>query len=192
MIGSLRGKVIELHTDSAVIECAGVGYEIHGSSNTLADLQTKVGKEVSVSIHTHVREDAFTLFAFTDKNEKQLFLSLLKVNGIGPKMAVNILSGSTTSHIASMIESEDVKGLTGLPKVGKKIAEQMILSLKGKLVKTETLKASGKTAAKSEISSALVNLGFRPVDVDKVVKDLPANVEIQEGIRQSLAALTSL
>lgn len=191
MIANLRGKILEVHTDTAVIDCAGVGYEIFASSNTVAELQTRMGKEVTLTIHTHVREDAFHLFGFLDRNEKQLFLSLLKVNGIGPKLAINILSGATTNQIMDMIDNEDVRGLTQLPKVGKKTAEQMILSLKGKLARSEK-SMSPKIKGRQEISSALINLGFRAQDVEKVIKDLPTDVDLQEGIRQGLAALTTL
>jgi Holliday junction DNA helicase RuvA len=111
-------------------------------------------------------------------------------------MAINILSGASVDQLMTMIESEDVKALSKLPKVGKKTAEQMILALKGKLVihETEGKKAASKAGpqlslSQREISSALVNLGFRPVDVEKVVSQMPNHIDLQEGIRQGLSAL---
>ncbi len=214
MIAQLKGFLSEVTSESAILDVNGVGYELTCSLNTLAELQAdlmggagasaKPSKPVTVFTYTHVREDILQLFGFATKTEKQLFTTLLKVNGIGPKMAVNILSGGSVEHILAMIEAEDVKALSKLPKVGKKTAEQMVLTLKGKLVIAEptTPAAGGKAAGVSafgknltpalrDISSALVNLGFRPQDVEKVVSDMPKEIDLQEGIRQGLSALTS-
>jgi holliday junction DNA helicase RuvA len=211
MIAQLKGFLLEVTTESAILDVNGVGYEVVCSLNTLAELQAdlmggagasaKPSKPVQVFTYTHVREDILQLFGFATRTEKQLFTTLLKVNGIGPKMAINILSGGTVDHILAMIESEDVKALSKLPKVGKKTAEQMVLTLKGKLVIQDvapakaSLSASafakGLTPALRDISSALVNLGFRPQDVEKVVADMPKEIDLQEGIRQGLSALSS-
>jgi Holliday junction DNA helicase RuvA len=203
MIARLTGLVAEANNETALIDVNGVGYEIHASLGTLSDLQAMMAegkKHVTVWIHTHVREDALTLFGFATRVEKDMFLALLKVNGVGPKLAINALSGASVSQIQSMIENEDIKGLSKLPKVGKKTAEQMILTLKGKLVIAE--KGAGASVAvampsqlslgQREISSALINLGFRGVDVEKIVSQMPKEMELQDGIRQALAALTSL
>ena len=200
MIARLTGNVVEVTTDSAVLDVGGVGYELTCSLSTLAEMQAvqMAAKTTTVYVHTHVREDALQLFGFLAPNEKDMFHSLLKVNGIGPKLAINALSGATIDNIMQMIEDEDVKGLSKLPKVGKKTAEQMILTLKGKLVFTEVAGKDKKSpgAALSyqhrEISSALVNLGFRMQDVEKVVSQMPKTIEMQDGIRQALAALTSV
>lgn len=133
MIGYLKGKIIEVTSDSALIDVNGVGYEVLASSSNLAEMQNSLGT-IELWIHTHVREDALVLFGFSNKLEREMFHSLLKVNGIGPKLAINALSGATPDQIIEMIELEDVKALSKLPKVGKKTAEQMILTLKGKLV----------------------------------------------------------
>ncbi len=208
MIAQLKGSLIEVTGESAVLDVAGVGYELLCSLNTLAELQTqlmggtgatsKVDKLVQVYTYTHVREDVLQLFGFSSKTEKQLFTTLLKVNGIGPKMALNIVSGASVDQILVMIESEDVKALSKLPKVGKKTAEQMILTLKGKLVIHESDKKASSQFSKQfslplqEISSALINLGFRSQDVEKVVSQMPKEIDLQEGIRQGLSALTSV
>jgi Holliday junction DNA helicase RuvA len=206
MIAQLKGFITEVTPESAILDVNGVGYEVVCSLNTLAELQadlmggagatTKPSKPVLIQTYTHVREDILQLFGFASKTEKQLFTTLLKVNGIGPKMAINILSGASVDQLMTMIESEDVKALSKLPKVGKKTAEQMILALKGKLVihETEGKKAASKAGpqlslSQREISSALVNLGFRPVDVEKVVSQMPNHIDLQEGIRQGLSAL---
>jgi Holliday junction DNA helicase RuvA len=199
VIGYLRGQLLETGLETAILYCGGVGYEIQASIMTLAQLEPSRSKEVSLWIYTHVREDALALFGFLTKSEKDLFLQLLKVNGIGPKMAMNILSGASFEQILEMIESEDVKALSKLPKVGKKTAEQMILALKGKLVLSPaagaSVSASGisaKPTAQKELTSALVNLGFRAQDVEKVVASLPKDIELESGLKQALSALTNI
>jgi len=208
VIAQLKGFILEVTPDGAILDVNGVGYELTCSLNTLAELQAdlmsgagataKPSKPVQVYTYTHVREDVLQLFGFSSKTEKQLFTTLLKVNGIGPKMAINILSGGSVDQILMMIESEDVKALSKLPKVGKKTAEQMVLTLKGKLVIHEAESPKKSLSASKQLSgphkdihSALVNLGFRPQDVDTVVSQLPKEVDLQEGIRQGLSALSS-
>jgi Holliday junction DNA helicase RuvA len=190
MIGYLKGILVEVAPDTALIDVQGVGYEILASGNTLSDLQNFISKEIIVWIHTHVREDALQLFGFHSKEEKNLFLSLLKVNGVGPKMALSILSGGRVEQIHEMIESSDAKALSGLPKVGKKTAEQIILTLKGKLVVIEKSDPKKKTPGiLPEITSALLNLGFKPQAVEQFVSTLPRDADLEDGVRQGLAAL---
>jgi len=193
MIGYLKGVLVEVNTDTALVDVGGVGYEILASANTLSDLQELISKEIIVWIHTHVREDAFQLFGFHSKEEKNLFLSLLKVNGVGPKMALSILSGGRVEQICEMVESGNAKGLSSLPKVGKKTAEQIILTLKGKLVLIEPTTPNAKKKAATphpEITSALLNLGFKPQAVEQFISTLPANSDVEDGVRRGLAALS--
>lgn len=198
MIGFLTGRVLEFNEEGLLLDVNGVGYELTCSSNTLSDVAQ--ADEVRVWVHTAVREDAITLFGFSSAMEKRMFLSLLKVNGIGPKMASKILSGASLDQLIAMIEAGDVKALSNLPKVGKKTAEQLILSLKGKLVlepqaeeRAKTVKAGVAqtrfTGVRADVLSALVNLGFRWPDAERVVADLPNETDVQNGIRQSLQAL---
>ena len=142
-------------------------------------------------IHTHVREDQFTLFGFSSKIEKKLFLSLIKVNGIGPKLATQVLSGASLDHIIDAIEEKNVKALTALPRVGKKTAEQMILTLKGALVVDRDQQQTKMEPVKphKEILSALTNLGFRSAEVEEVVLSLPKDVDFEQGVRDSLRLL---
>lgn len=195
MISSLRGKIMAHDQEGIVtVDVNGVGYEVQCSTNSLEEiiLQTSAAKtDVQLLIQTFVREDAISLFGFATLAEKQMFTSLVKVNGVGPKMAIKILSGATMNQLTQMIEAGDVKALSGLPKVGKKTAEQLVLTLKGKLVMSDEAaprKASSKP--KSEVISALVNLGFRLQDVEKVVEEMPVDLDLQNGIRHGLAALT--
>ena len=196
MIGYLQGKLLDLQLDCALVLCGGVGYEVQISGTTFSQIESFKGSEVQVWIHTHVREDAFTLFGFATQFEREFFLQLLKVNGVGPKTALHFLSGATCQQIAEMIEAEDVKGLSKIPKLGKKTAEQMILTLKGKLVPQTSTEAASKAAKPApvhrELSSALINLGFRSQDIDKVVAGLAKDVDLESGLKTALAALTNI
>lgn len=187
MIGHLRGKPIILEdSNDVIIDVRGVGYSLLCSENSIADIQGQAS--CSVWVHTHVREDRIQLFGFSTQIEKKLFLSLLKVNGVGPKLAVGVLSAMAIDKIVSLIDEGDVKGLMKLPKVGKKTAEQIILSLKGKLVVDQSKAKDFST--RKDIVSALVNLGFRLSDVEFVVDKLKDEVTVQEGVREALASLS--
>lgn len=189
MIAYLNGTTIQMDAESAILDVQGVGYEVLCSVNTLDQLT--VGATGKIFVHTHVREDAFTLFGFATLHEKHLFHSLIKVNGVGPKLAIKILSGTTIHNFLEMIESEDVKGLSKLPKVGKKTAEQLILSLKGKLkLMSDGEDRPAQKGASKEIFSALVNLGFKEVDVQKIVQELPHETSFEEGVRKGLSSLS--
>lgn len=190
MIGYLKGKLIEVATDHLLIDVNGVGYEALASAQTLDQLQSLKDQTVSLLIYTHVREDQLQLFSFLQPEEKSLFLSFLKVNGIGPKVALSILSGATWTHIYDIIERGDAKALSGLPKVGKKTAEQIILTLQGKLVRVESKKGSASNSQAQQISFALVNLGFKSSIVDSFVSTLSKDINIEEGVRQGLLALS--
>jgi len=182
MIGYLNGKVKWIEGNSLIIDVGGVGYEALCSTNTIGDLAE--GALAALWVHTHVREDALQLFGFSSQVEKRLFESLLKVNGIGPKMAIQILSGAPLDRLIDFIEQQDVKALTQLPKVGKKIAEQMILTLKGKLV----IEGASKPTT-DELVSALANLGFKPYDIQEAVKKIDRKKPFEDQIRTALSTL---
>jgi holliday junction DNA helicase RuvA len=185
MIAYLRGKVFEMQDNSLILDVQGVGYDVIASKNTLDDL--RLDTETAVWVHTHVREDAFSLFGFSSKVEKHLFESLIKVNGIGPKLAIQILSGATLDQIIQLIENEDIKGLCQLPKVGKKTAEQMILSLRGKLV--IDAENAPQASTKTELQSALAHLGFKPADIEKVLTKVEPKSDFEEQLRHALSLL---
>lgn len=187
MIARLQGNIVERNLESVVVDVGGVGYEVFCSSVTLADVQNET--RVLFWIYTSVREDAITLFGFSSHAEKEMFTSLLKVNGVGPKMALKILSASRLQQLAEIIESGDVAALSKLPKVGKKTAEQLVVTLKGKLGVTSSAAVVSSTG-KQEIASALVNLGYRPQEVEKVVAQMPADIDLQTGLRQGLTILS--
>lgn len=190
MIGYIKGKVVHVELDHAVIDVQGLGYSIFLSGHLLSELS--LGREVELWISTHVREDAFDLFGFESLAAKKFFLSLLKVNGIGPRMAMHMLSGATLGQIKEWVDRSDVKALTALPKVGKKTAEQIILTLKGQLVLDDTRLGATVRTPRNDISSALINLGFRAPDVERVVDGLDPELTVEEGVRRGLQALTNV
>ncbi|MGE4131323.1 MAG: Holliday junction branch migration protein RuvA [Bdellovibrionales bacterium] len=188
MIGYLQGRPLRFYPDHFILLVQGVGYEVYASSQTLTDLE---GRDfVEVWVHTHVREDVLQLFGFSAEVERSLFLSLLKVNGVGPKSAIQILSGAKTEQILGWIEDANAQALAKLPKLGKKTAEQIVLSLRGKLVREES-GSSSHFSARSQIVSALVNLGFRLGDVERVVGQMPPETDFASGVRLGLSGLTA-
>lgn len=195
MIGFLNGEVLQIEGDAVIVQTGGVGYEVSVTPAAAIDLQMLLGQTVSLWIYTHVREDALHLFGFLQRAEKDFFIQLLKVNGIGPKSALTILSGAPLAQIQHWIEEGDAKALSQLPKIGKKTAEQIVLSLKGKLVKIESSASVVKgrplrAGNLKQIASALVNLGFKPQIVESFIETLPDTSTIEDGVRAGLQKLS--
>src|SRR6185312_3651523 len=165
MIAHLRGKLLAKHPNQAIVETGGVGYDVAISVPTFSDMPAQ-GSEVALHIHTHVREDQIALYGFMRPAEKTLFEKLLTVSGIGPKLAITILSGMAADEMTGAIRGNDVAKLTRIPGIGKKTAERMVLELRDKLPKAEADTASVPviTPVEEDVLSALVNLGYqRPV-----------------------------
>lgn len=156
MIGSLRGKLVYKKPDHIIVETCGVGYHIHVPLNVLSTLPEE-GNDVFLHIYTHVREDTLQLYGFTSEDEKKIFLTLLGITGIGPKMALNILSGISHNDLLHAIETEDVVMLCRVPGLGKKTAHRLILELKEKLPSARET----KDRLFEDTLSALVNLGYK-------------------------------
>ena len=191
MIAHLRGKLISKHPNQAVVEAAGVGYEVNISIPTFSGLPA-LGSEVALFIHTHVREDALSLFGFLRVEDKQLFERLISVSGIGPKLAITILSGMETNAMVASIKGNNVALLTRIPGIGKKTAERMVLELRDKL---DAFGVPEATAAASpveeDVTSALVNLGYQRALVERALgRVTKATDETFDTLfRKSLAAL---
>ncbi|MDT8069663.1 MAG: Holliday junction branch migration protein RuvA [Terriglobia bacterium] len=161
MIAHLRGRLLSKHPNQAIVECAGVGYDVVITVPTFADLP-EAGSDIALFIHTHVREDQIALFGFLRAEEKRLFEKLLIVSGIGPKLAVTILSGMKTSDMVGAIRSGDVARLTKIPGIGRKTAERMVLELKDKLEEfTAAPPPPAVSPLEEDVLSALVNLGYQ-------------------------------
>ena len=191
MIAHLRGKLIAKHPNQAIVEAGGVGYDVTISVPTFSELPA-LTTEVSFFIHTHVREDALALFGFLRAQEKQLFEKLLSVSGIGPKLAITILSGMAADAMVAAIKGNNVAGLTRIPGIGKKTAERMVLELRDKL---DTFGVAADTVAASpveeDVISALVNLGYqRPMAERALAKLGNVSAESFDTIfRKAMAAL---
>lgn len=191
MIAYLCGRIEEVLGEILILNVQGVGYELHVPTPLLAEATLKRGHDIAFWVSTQVREDAITLFAFVNVSDRQMFLQLLKVNGVGPKMALNVLSHLKREEFVALIESENVSGLAKVPKVGRKTAEQMILTMKGKLVLAdagEVLPPIQK-GAMAEVISALTHLGFRANDVEQAVGQIPEGTSFEESVRRGLALL---
>ena len=167
MIAHLRGRLLSKTPNQVIVECGGVGYDVTISVATFSALPAD-GAEAALHIHTHVREDQLALFGFAERDEKRLFEKLLTISGIGPKLAITVLSGISSDRLVGAIRSGDHATLTKIPGIGKKTAERVVLELKDKLddlaVALPATTPAGHTPAGDDALSALVNLGYpRPV-----------------------------
>lgn len=169
MIAHLRGRLVSKHPNQAIVECGGVGYDVTITVPTYSDLP-EAGAETALHIHTHVREDQIALFGFLRAEEKRLFEKLLIVSGIGPKLAVTILSGMPVADLVGSIRSGDVARLTKIPGIGRKTAERMILELKEKLEEFTAAPPPLRTSpVEEDVISALVNLGYQRANAERAL-----------------------
>lgn len=174
MIAHLRGKLLVKHPNQVIVDVCGVGYDVTISVPTFSDLPG-AGNEVALHIHTHVREDAIALYGFLRTAEKTLFEKLLTVSGIGPKLAITILSGMSADAMVNAIRSGDIVRLTKIPGIGKKTAERMVLELRDKLAATTTTPEAAVpvlSPAEEDVISALVNLGYQRIAAEKALANI--------------------
>jgi holliday junction DNA helicase RuvA len=195
MIAHLRGKLLAKHPNQAVVETAGVGYDVTISVPTFSDLPA-VGGDVALHIHTHVREDVIALYGFLRPSEKLLFEKLITVSGIGPKLAITILSGMAADEMVGAIRGNDVVRLTRIPGIGKKTAERMVLELRDKLPQAGPAMAPAvpaMNATEEDVLSALLNLGYQRVAAEKALASATKNTKLgtfDSLFRESLAGLS--
>ncbi|HEX4021656.1 MAG TPA: Holliday junction branch migration protein RuvA [Acidobacteriaceae bacterium] len=194
MIAHLRGTLLAKTPQSVIVETAGVGYEVAISIPTYTGLPAE-GAEVSLHIYTHVREETLALFGFADLAEKRLFEKLFSVSGIGPKLALTVLSGLTPERLVAAIRSHDHATLTRIPGIGKKTAERVVLELKDKLEELGPAMIAGvSTPIAEDVVSALVNLGYqRPAALKAIetatARDSTADRDFEHLFRATLAAM---
>ena len=196
MIGRLRGTLLQKQPPHLLLDVGGVGYEIDAPMSTFYDLP-ELGKEVVLHTHLSIKEDAHTLYGFINESDRALFRTLLKITGVGAKMALSVLSGASAEEFSRLIQHGDVAALTRIPGVGKKTAERMVLELKDKL----SAGASGFSLtrigvpkaldAMTEASIALAALGYKPNEVQAMLKklertDLPAEELIRGALQAAL------
>ena len=191
MIGSLRGRLIQKQAPQIVVECAGVGYEVEMPMSTCLDLP-EAGSDLFLYTHLVVREDAQILYGFTTTDDRLLFRTLLKVNRVGAKMALGVLSAMTANDFRRCVEYEDTTTLSKIPGVGKKTAERLIIEMRDRIDKALPATAGAKPTsteanARSEAFEALVSLGYKPNEVNKLIGKLDSDtMSAEDIIRQAL------
>ncbi len=187
MIGRLTGVLAAKRAPQILVDCQGVGYEADVSMTTYYQLP-EVGEQVSVWTHLQIKDDAHTLIGFKTEQERKLFRQLIRVNGVGPKMALTILSGTDSQEFAQCVSQNDIVTLTRLPGVGKKTAERLIIEMRdkvGDLMSADSAAEEGVSSVKSTPSSkneaieALQALGYKPADADKMVKQAEQETDIE-------------
>jgi Holliday junction DNA helicase RuvA len=195
MIARIRGRLLEKKPNQVILDVQGVGYEVNIPVSTFYQLPDPPA-ETDLAIHTHVREDALALYGFRTAQEKMVFEKLISVSGIGPKLAVTILSGLEVTELVPAIRQNDVLKLTHIPGVGRKTAERMVVELRDKLGAFEAGQAPGPpvpglSAVEEDVLSALVNLGYARSMAEKALKSLSGRQGLSfDGLlRQTLHAL---
>src|ERR1700693_661838 len=195
MIAHLRGTLLSKQPHKGIVETGGVGYDVTISVPTFSDLPA-IGGEVALHVHTHVREDTIALYGFLLASEKRLFEKLITVSGIGPKLAITILSGMAADEMAGESRGNVVAPLNRIPGIGKTTAERMVLELRDKLpetVGTSTLSVPALNPVEEDVMSALVNLGYQRAAAEKALASVMKNVRtgsFEAMFRDALASLS--
>lgn len=196
MIAQLRGKLLSLTPELAVVDVQGVGYAVYLPLSTYYELQRLPPQaEVSLHVHTHVREDALALYGFWSERERALFERLITVSGVGPRLARAILSGLPAEELLRALAAGDVARLTRIPGVGKKTAERLVLELREKAAELETATAAAPEPGDEDLLLALVNLGYRRGDAEKALAEVrraTPHGSVPELLRLALKRLARL
>ncbi len=190
MIGSLRGRIASKTPPQLTVDVGGLGYEVEAPMSTFFHLPA-VGEEVRLLTHLVVREDAHVLYGFATEEERRLFRSLIRVSGVGPKIALALLSGISVTAFAECVQREDIAALTRVPGVGRKTAERLIVEMRDRLSAAPAgggaAAADGGGSAEGEAYGALVALGYRPVEAARLLKAVgPGTHSTEELIRRAL------
>lgn len=193
MIGFLRGRLAAKHPPALVIDVGGVGYELEAPMSTFYELP-EVGTELQLYTHLVVREDAHLLYGFASEGERRLFRDLLRVSGVGPKIGLALLSGMNVEAFLLCIESQDVESLVRVPGIGRKTAERLVVEMRDRIRALEeapaaAARAAGGSAAgpAAEAFAAMVALGYRPVEVTRLLKQVDAqDLTTEDIIREAL------
>ena len=186
MIGFIKGTVISKNINSILVETGGVGYELFSPKTLIGACE--LGQTVSFWVYTKLQQDSLELYGFSDKKEKELFLSLLKVKGIGAKMAIQILSSCSLENFSRMIKEENIKALSALPKIGKKTAQQIVLSLKDQ-VSDVLLGSEHKSPYREQLFYSLEKLGFQSSEIREAIGKIKWTEDLKKDLQQALALL---
>jgi Holliday junction DNA helicase RuvA len=192
VIGFLRGRLIAKHPPSLLVDVNGVGYELEAPMSTFYELPA-AGAELELFTHLVVREDAHVLYGFASQSERRLFRTLIKVSGVGPKIALGILSGISVDAFLKCVEAQDVDTLVRIPGVGRKTAERVLIDMRDRVrafapVGEFAPATSGNGAAQAEAFGALVALGYKPAEVTRLLKAAEGATTTEELIRRALQA----
>jgi Holliday junction DNA helicase RuvA len=198
VIGFLRGRLAAKHPPQLVVDVAGVGYELEAPMSTFYGLPA-LGAEVQLHTHLVVREDAHVLFGFGTERERSLFRELIKVSGVGPRIALAILSGVTVDQFHRCVEAQDVASLVRVPGIGRKTAERLVIEMRDRLKALAGpafvpggAPATGSAGAQAEAFAALIALGYKPPEVTRLLQKVdPAVTSTEELIRHALRAAAS-
>lgn len=187
MIGRITGTLLGIEQQTALVDVGGVGYEIECPISTLCELPT-VGKTVTLLTHFVVREDAQLLFGFLTHDDRESFRILIKISGVGPKLAIGMLSGLSGEELAEAVERDDVATLTRLPGVGKKTAERLLVELRGRMTSTGHTQSPVGSSPIEEAVLGLIALGYKETEARKAINALPKDPEAtpETLIRSSL------
>jgi Holliday junction DNA helicase RuvA len=188
MIGRIQGILVEKNFPQVIVSVNGVGYEIDVPMSTFYPLP-RTGEEVTLLTHMVVREDAHLLFGFLTAPERAAFRQLLKISGVGPKVALSVLSGLSVEDLSVAVAGEDAARLTKIPGIGKKTAERLVLELRDKLPKAVPTLRAEASAASSDVVNALLGLGYNEREASAAVKQLPPDLQVADAIRQALKLL---
>jgi Holliday junction DNA helicase RuvA len=188
MIARLRGKAVARSPEALVLDVSGVGYLVSPTASALR--KAEAGGDVVVETYLHVREDALQLYGFADADERELFVQLLSVNGVGPKVALAIVSGSPANELRRAIALEDAPRFQAIPGIGKKTAERIVLELKEKLGSEAPLRMPARTAPSSHLVArdALVELGYSVSEAEQALAAVDPTLPAEERVRQALRA----
>jgi len=192
MIGRLSGLLLEKNPPQVTVDVGGVGYDLDVPMSTFYNLP-RIGDKVSLFTHLVVREDAHLLYGFGSEVERVTFRQLLKISGVGPKVALAVLSGMSVNDLAEAVATQESGRLTKVPGIGKKTAERLLLELKDKLKVDVRISVGGEAAAPSsgaDILNALISLGYNEKEALYAIKALPKDVAVSDGIRQALKLLS--
>ena len=191
MIGKLTGTLLEKNPPEFLVDCHGVGYEVQVPMSTFYNLP-QVGQPISLLTHFIVREDAQLLYGFATAQERQTFRELIKISGVGPRMALSLLSGLSIEELAQAVATQEAGRLVKVPGIGKKTAERLLLELKGKLGDAVVTGAAAqvKSDAQADILQALLALGYSDKEASACLKQLPVDIGVSEGIKLALKGLS--